>query len=127
MSKLRVKENKPDNKIAAFAIVDKAAEAARMKAGTSIFGQDVLYSRKAKEAKHYKSTGEPSELLSVDCRVYGLTLDQAADNIIQKSQTLDRKICSIEEKRLSGKKDIAEEELNAFEIAKAVKKEIENV
>jgi len=127
MSKIRVKENKSDNKDRACDIVDKAAESARMRACTSIFGQNSLYSKKAKDAKEYKESGKTSELLEIDSRVYGITLDQAASNIIEKSRLLENKICLIEEKRLSSKRDIEDNKSNVFDIAKSAKKEIDDV
>lgn len=100
-----------DKKTNAKSIVDQTAERIRSKYITPGAGQTLVYQEKSDEATDYITAGYPVDLTSypfiqAEVNATGKTKEQAADDIIAAKATTIAALVSIEEERLSGKRNI---------------------
>lgn len=127
MAKLKLTYKDSDSKDKAQQIVDKAAEKARLRLATSIYGQDTLYLQKAIDAERYAADGTVSDMIQADMDAYGVDAATAVNQINESRRSVLSAIKSSETLRLKAKKDIRDTQGNPFDIAKQAKKDIESV
>ena len=128
MATLRATYTGTDAKAKAISIVDKAAEKVRQSLDTPIYGQASLYVQKRIEAeKHLNGSTDPTPFLEADVEAYGLTMQEAAMQIMQNNYNASSVLKQVEVIRLKAKKQIRETTGNPFDIAKQAKKDIEAV
>lgn len=127
MAKLKLTYKEPDSKDKAQQIVDKAAEKARLRLSTSIYGQETLYLQKAIDAERYAADGTVSDMIQAHMDAYGVDSETAVNQINEARISMLSNMKVIETLRLKAKKDIRETEDNVFDIAKQAKKDLEDV
>jgi len=127
MAKLKLTYKDSDSKDRAQQIVDQAAEKARLRLATSIYGQDTLYLQKAIDADRYAADGTVSDMIQADMDAYGVDAATAVNQINESRRSVLSAIKSSETLRLKAKKDIRDTQGNPFDIAKQAKKDIESV
>jgi len=127
MAKLKLTYKDSDSKDRAQQIVDQAAEKARLRLATSIYGQDTLYLQKAIDADRYAADGTVSDMIQADMDAYGVDAATAVNQINESRRSVLSAIKSSETLRLKAKKDVRDTQGNPFDIAKQAKKDIESV
>jgi len=127
MAKLKLTYKDSDSKDRAQQIVDQAAEKARLRLATSIYGQDTLYLQKAIDADRYAADGTVSDMIQADMDAYGVDAATAVNQINESRRSVLSAIKSSETLRLKAKKDIRDPQGDPVDIAKQAKKDIESV
>jgi len=128
MATLKATYTGTDATAKAISIIDKAAEKVRQSLDTPIYGQQSLYLQKRIEAEKYlNGSTDPTPFLEADVEAYGLTMQEAAMQIMQNNSNASLVLKQVEIIRLKAKKQIRETTGNSFDIAKQAKKDIEAV
>lgn len=112
---------------AASAVVDSAAEKARKRLATSIYGQDTLYLQKAIDADRFTADGTVSQLIEADMDAYGVGAATAVDQIKAARDEILSTTKKVETIRLKAKQQIRQTTDNPFDIAKQAKADIDNL
>lgn len=91
--------------------IDVAAGQARARYITSVPGQEMTYSEKAEQAADYAAAGYPADttnypFVAADATAYGITSQQAADQILAQRAAWVSIGAQIEQTRLSGKNSV---------------------
>ena len=99
-----------DIKVAAKHAIDAAAGQARARYITTVPGQEATYMLKERQAREYAAAGYPAAsvppLVQVEADAFGITPQQAADEIIAKADAWIALAAKIEYARRSGKAEV---------------------